>query len=370
MSTAAMSPSAGPARPNRPAAIALDARGTWPTLRAQRPDGGAVWLHGHRPHDEADRWLNATLRDADPPVVVVIGLGLGYVLDALERRGSRASVLAFEPFAEAVPHFEARRDWSAWVDARRLHIVAGPDADGAPAWAALDPDEMPPVLVNPSLASAFPSLVAAARMALTRARFGSRLDLQKVEVKQSMLHPVVLTAIEHFAAGATGPIVEIGAYVGGATIAMARGVRDAGRKTPIVTIECGGAYLEHPQLPSADICADLERNLRSRGLESFVHLYRGRSTDAEVLDLVRDLAARQPLGMLCIDADGLVQRDFDLYLPWCADGCVLVVDDYAATDLHGKWQSTQQAVQRLLDDGKAFPLGVHGYGTWMGLYHP
>lgn len=367
-----MSPSVVPSRPAlRPIAIDLDSRGPWPTLRALEADDTIVWLHGYQPHDEADQWLQATLRETDPPVLVVIGLGLGYVLDALERRGSRATVLAFEPFTDGLPHFHDRRDWSAWIDGGRLHIVAGPDGDGAAAWAAIDPEVMPPVLVNPSLARTFPSLVASCRMALTRARFGSRLDLQAAAVKQSMLHPAVLTAIEHFAAGATGPIVEIGAYVGGATIAMARGVRDAGRTTPILTIEPGGTHLAHPELPSADICADLEHNLRVRGLDGFVHIHRGLSTDAAVLDRVREtVAAHGAIGLLCLDADGLVQRDFDLYLPSCAEGCVLVVDDYAATGLHEKALPTQQGVQRLLDAGKAFSLGVHGYGTWMGLYHP
>ena len=372
VSTATMSPSVVPSRPApRPVGIELDSRGPWPTLRARKADDTTVWLHAYQPHDEADQWLHVTLRDADPPVIVVIGLGLGYVLDALERRGSRATVLAFEPFADSLPHFHARRDWSGWIDTGRLHIVAGADGDGAQAWAAIDPEVMPPVLVNPALARTFSSLVASCRMALTRARFGSRLDLQKVEVKQSMLHPAVLTAIEHFAAGATGPIVEVGAYVGGATIAMARGVRDAGRTTPILTIEPGGTHLAHPELPSADIYADLEHNLTVRGLDTFVQLHRGLSTDAAVLDRVRQtVAAHGAIGLLCIDADGMVQRDFDHYLPWCGEGCVLVVDDYAVTGLHEKGLSTQQAVQQLIDGGKAFSRGVHGYGTWMGLYHP
>lgn len=138
-----------------------------------------------------------------------------------------------------------------------------------------------------------------------------------------------------------------------------------------IDIDHRGAHLAHPELPSTDIWTDLARNLRDRALDRFVHVHRGRSTDAAAVDLVREsVAAHGPVGLLCIDADGEVQRDFDLYLPFCAEGCVLVVDDYAVTGLHGKALSTQEAVQRLLDAGKAFSLGVHGYGTWMGLYHP
>jgi len=353
-------------------ALTLDSSGVFPALVAHR-GSQRVSLNGrHNPVIEADRWLATVLRDEDPPVIVLIGLGLGFALDALERRGSHAEVLAFEPFPESLAHFHARRDWSEWLDSGRLRIVEGPGFDGTRAWAALDPAEMPPVLVNPPLAAAFPSVVAGCRMALTRARCGSRLDLQKPEVKQSMLHPVVLTTLEHLAANVSGVIVEIGAYVGGATIAMARGVRDSGRPTPMVTIEYGGDYLTHPDLPSSDIFGDLQRNLATRRLDHLVTLYRGMSADQGARDAVSAAVASRgaKIGLLCIDADGQVQRDFDLYLSQCADGCLLVVDDYATTGLHTKAQTTQAAVQQLMADGKARELGVYGYGTWMGIYHP
>lgn len=352
--------------------LTLDSSSAFPALVAHR-GSQRVSLNGRRdPVLEAERWLTSVLRDEDPPVIVLIGLGLGYALDALERRGSQASVLAFEPFPESMAHFHARRDWSSWLTTGRLHIVAGPAFEGAQAWGEVDPLDMPPVLVNPPLASAFPSLVAGCRMAITRTRRGSRLDLQKAEVKQSMLHPVVLTTLEHFAANVSGVIVEIGAYVGGSTIAMARGVRDSGRQTPMVTIECGGEYLTHPDLPSADIFGDLQRNLATRRLDHLVSLYRGRSDDEAAIETVAAaMTARGgQIGLLCIDADGMVQRDFDLYLPWCADGCVLVVDDYAITGLHEKAQTTRSAVQALIAGGKAQELGVYGYGTWIGIYHP
>jgi len=356
-----------------PASVEVDPSGEFPVLIVRRADGSAVRLNGRRPIDEADRWLTSVLHDTDPAVIVLVGLGLGYALDALEHRGSRASVVAFEPFPDALPHFHARRDWSAWLETGRLRIVTAPGfSGGREAWAALAPVALPPVLVMPALAAGFSASVAASRVAFMRSLIGTNLDPHLTVNKQSMLHPIVLTTVEHLASTVTGAIVEVGAYVGGATIAMARGVRDAGRKTPIVTIEGGGEYLTHPDLPSADIFGDLQRNLRSRGLDHLVSLYRGMSDDPAALELVRATLTTHNarIGMLCIDADGLVQRDFDLYLPWCADGCVLVVDDYTATGLHAKALSTQQAVQKLIADGKAHELGVYGYGTWMGIYHP
>lgn len=371
MTTSTAAPPSAPIR--QLASVEIDITGQFPTLLARRADGSAVRLNGRRPADETDRWLAKVLGDADPPVIVVIGLGLGHVLDALDRRGSVASVVAFEPFPDGLPHFHARRDWSAWLDTGRLQIVTAPAyVGGKDAWTAIAPVEMPPVLVMPALAAGFSATVAACRVAVMRSLIGTNLDPHLSLNKQSMLHPVVLTTIEHLASTSRGVIVEVGAYVGGATIAMARGVRDSGRETPIVTIELGGEYLTHPDLPSDDIFGDLQRNLQSRLLDHLVTLYRGRSDDQAALDVVSTTMAAHDarIGMLCIDADGKVQRDFDLYLPWCADGCVLVVDDYLATGLHAKALSTQEAVQKLLAEGKAQELGVYGYGTWMGIYHP
>jgi predicted O-methyltransferase YrrM len=306
-------------------------------------------------------------------VIVLIGLGLGYALDALEQRQSQASVIAIEPFADVMPHFYTRRDWSAWVSTGRLQIVCGPSySEGPLAWETLEPSNEAPVLVAPTLAIGWSAVVAACRAAWMRAKRGTRMDPFLAPVKQSMLHPAVLTTLEHFAASARGPIVEIGAYVGGATIALARGVRDSGRDTPIVTIEPGGTYPHHPDLPSIDIFRDLERNLRARRLDRFVILHEGLSSDRAAVELVTSVLAKHDarIGMLCIDADGEVQRDFDLYLPVCGDGCLLAVDDYSSVAPNEKTAPTQAAVDRLLAEGRAHPLGVHGYGTWMGVYRP
>jgi predicted O-methyltransferase YrrM len=353
--------------------VSLDASGLFPTLMVQRAGGAGVALNGRRnPVVDAARHLAGVLRGAEPPVIVLVGLGLGYALDAIEQCGLATRVIAFEPLPDSIPHFLARRDWSSWLDTGRLQIVEGPDYRNAgDAWSVVAPTALPPVVVQPGLAQARPDLIPAARGAVARAQYGSPFDSRLTHVRLSMLHEKVLTMLEHAAATARGAVVEIGAYVGGSTIAMTRGIRDSGRPTPMFTIEPGGAHA-HPELPSQDIFGDLLGNLQARGLDAYVTLLLGFSSDTAIVDTVRERleATGVSIGLLCIDADGQVQRDLDLYLPLCGDGCLLVVDDYSGPPENIKADLTQAAVDALVTSGRARPLGVYGWGTWMGIYTP
>src|SRR5437667_4508896 len=85
-------------------------------------------------------------------------------------------------------------------------------------------------------------------------------QLLKIRDKYSMLHLDVLILIYHFAKVCSGPIVEIGAFLGGATIAAAFGVRDSGKNKKLITIEPGGS-VKHKRLGTRNILRDLERNL-------------------------------------------------------------------------------------------------------------
>ncbi|MGE3190020.1 MAG: 6-hydroxymethylpterin diphosphokinase MptE-like protein [Vicinamibacterales bacterium] len=133
---------------------------------------GTAWVTVHSRRDplaEARRWA-AGIPD-DLPVVVVIGLGLGYLLDALDERGWPGRVVAVEPEPALVPLFWNRRDWSPWSSRLTLAVVS----DGRPPaslWRALDGLASPPdPLVNPVLARVVPGRVAAARAHVDRAWF-------------------------------------------------------------------------------------------------------------------------------------------------------------------------------------------------------
>ena len=51
-----------------------------------------------------------------------------------------------------------------------------------------------------------------------------------------MLHLDALILVYHFAKISAGAILEIGAFVGGATIAAAFGIRESGQKKKLLTI--------------------------------------------------------------------------------------------------------------------------------------
>jgi len=66
-------------------------------------------------------------------------------------------------------------------------------------------------------------------------------ELMKIRDKYSMLHVDVLILVYHFAKLCSGAILEIGAFVGGATIAAAVGVRDSGQEKKLIAVEPGGS---------------------------------------------------------------------------------------------------------------------------------
>ena len=145
-----------------------------PTLFVRSGAGAWVSLHGSRdPLREATGQLDTALAGRPlPPVVVIIGAGLGYLIDIVETRNGSTRVLCVEPDAAAVRAALERRDWSGPIASGRLTLVWGPDFVGAvDAWRLLedlDPGEEPLTLVNPALTRAWPEAVDATRACLAR----------------------------------------------------------------------------------------------------------------------------------------------------------------------------------------------------------
>jgi predicted O-methyltransferase YrrM len=184
----------------------------------------------------------------------------------------------------------------------------------------------------------------------------------------SMLHHETLRILWELAAMSRGPILELGPYIGGSTVALAKGA--AARGTPIISVEKGGSHADHPYLPSVDILADLRKTLSRYGVADQVTILEGHNDAPEIVEAVARRRRRKKLGLLFIDADGQVERDFKLYKPYLRDGAFIVFDDYEMEEDWGfdKSHLVRPFVGRGIADGFFSDLDVYQWGTWVGIY--
>ncbi len=189
--------------------------------------------------------------------------------------------------------------------------------------------------------------------------------LLKVRNKYSMLHLDVLILGYHFAKVCSGAILEIGAFVGGATIAAAFGIRDSGQKKKLLTIEPGGR-VKHKRLGTRNILRDLERNLAREDVADLVTLIKGQSFKPETVSAVHQALGPEQIGLLILDADAAKRRDIDCYGDRFARGCWMVIDDIYGADANEKITPSRADVDALVSEGLLEPLGFFGWSTWVG----
>ena len=190
-------------------------------------------------------------------------------------------------------------------------------------------------------------------------------ELMKIRDKYSMLHLDVLILIYHFAKICSGEILEIGSFVGGATIAAAFGVRDSGQNKKLITIEPGGR-VKHKRLGTRNILRDLERNLARERVANLVTLVKGQSFKPEAMSAVRQALGSDKIGLLILDADAAKRRDVDCYRDKFAEGAWMVIDDIYGTDANEKITPSRADVDALVTRGLFEPLGFYGWSTWVG----
>jgi Methyltransferase domain len=190
-------------------------------------------------------------------------------------------------------------------------------------------------------------------------------ELMKIRDKYSMLHLDVLILIYHFAKLCSGAILEIGAFVGGATIAAAFGVRDSRQEKKLIAVEPGGS-VKHKRLGTRNILRDLERNLAKERVASMVTLVKGQSFKPETMSAVRLALGSAQVGLLILDADAAKRRDIDGYHDKFADRCWIVIDDIYGADANEKVTPSRADVDELTAKGLLKPLGFYGWSTWVG----
>jgi phosphinothricin acetyltransferase len=189
--------------------------------------------------------------------------------------------------------------------------------------------------------------------------------LLKIRDKYSMLHLDVLILIYHFAKICSGNVLEIGAFIGGATIAAAFGVRDSGTRKKLITIEPGGR-VKHKRLGTRNIFRDLERNLARQGVSELVNTIKGRSFDRTTISAVNEMLGADKVGLLILDADAAKRRDIEGYRERFAEGCWMVIDDYYGANANAKITPSRTDVDSLTAAGWLQPLGFYGWSTWVG----
>lgn len=189
--------------------------------------------------------------------------------------------------------------------------------------------------------------------------------LLKIRDKYSMLHLDVLILIYHFAKICSGNILEIGAFVGGATIAAAFGVRDSGTRKKLIAIEPGGS-VKHKRLGTRNIFRDLERNLARQRVSELVTTIKGRSFDPATISAVNETLGTDKVGLLILDADAAKRRDIECYSERFGDGCWIVIDDYYGVGFNAKITPSRADVDALTTAGYLELLGFYGWSTWVG----
>jgi hypothetical protein len=148
-----------------------------PTASVQTPDGRWIRLHsGRDPLAEAERTLAAVTAGGDLPLLICIGLGLGYLLDAIEKHSPATRVLALEPLPEVAQAMRERRSWDDWLTSGRLTLLVGPDYAGADVSRCVRKHPSAPVVVAPVLEREFGTRVAGARAIVDQALFGARAN--------------------------------------------------------------------------------------------------------------------------------------------------------------------------------------------------
>jgi hypothetical protein len=179
----------------------------------------------------------------------------------------------------------------------------------------------------------------------------------------SMLGLDAIVMLYHCAKFSVGDILEVGSYIGGATIAMAMGVRDSGKEKKIISIE-RGCRVDHPRVGTKDSFKDLKKNLKRFGFLNQVTLIHGRSFDPNTIAMVRQISGPRQIGLFVFDADANIRRDINCYGDRFADRCWIVIDDY----LGGADKSARLRMQvdELISAGRLEPLGFYGFGTWIG----
>lgn len=136
-----------------------------------------------------------------------------------------------------------------------------------------------------------------------------------------MLTPAVYREITTVAGTAGGPIVEIGTSTGAATIALAWGAPPG---VVVYSTDSWDDATYRDRIGSPEEChRHVLANFEKYGVNQKITLLRGKS-----YDVVSRLDLTNGIGLLLVDADGAVDREFALFFDHLRPGAPIIIDDY------------------------------------------
>jgi hypothetical protein len=212
-------------------------------------NGRSAAIHSRDAAREASLWASELLGgESAPEVIAAIGIGLGYLVDELERRGWRGRVLAIEPEADTIAPLLERRDWTRWIEEGRLRLLAVPEFAGSSAcWPLFEriPADAVKVTVHPVFERLYPSEVEQARAALAKIRFdaeanaaarrqhGARYLLNTLRNLPTIAAEADVQALDRVAVGTPTFVVAAGPSLDGALSVL----QDAQRVSLVIAVD-------------------------------------------------------------------------------------------------------------------------------------
>ena len=181
-----------------------------------------------------------------------------------------------------------------------------------------------------------------------------------------MLGIDAIVMLYHRAKISGGDILEVGAYIGGATIAMAMGVRDSGAEKKIISIE-RGCRVDHPRVGTKDSFKDLREEFKTLRVPSIRFLINGCSFDPNTIAMVRQISGVRQIELFVFDADAIVRRDINSFSDRFADRCWIVIDDYpGGADKSGKLRTPRWTSWSVPGDWSHWAFMVSERGSVVG----
>jgi hypothetical protein len=149
-------------------------------LEVRTPSGAHIRLQGDDPIGEARAEIDRALKGrAVSPVVVVVGVGGGFLVDELQRRRPDVRILALELLPAIVKEWRDQPQVRAAVASGRLVLAVDPDYEMAvPSWPIAALSEAPIIVVHQLLAQHFPEARDRARHALKQFLYEQRANLE------------------------------------------------------------------------------------------------------------------------------------------------------------------------------------------------